>query len=84
MLTDSVEKGNENTAVRTGVPFRPIMFDSILKSFTPDIPDNLSGRPRFVHCASVLFPCYSDWFFYSLSCCSFYFTSIMVNMGALF
>lgn len=46
ILTDSVEKGNENTAVRTGGPFRPIMFDSILKSFTPDIPDNLSGRPR--------------------------------------
>lgn len=55
MLTDSVEKRNENTAVQTGIPFRPIMFDSILKSFTPDIPDNLSGRPRFVHCASVLF-----------------------------
>lgn len=31
------------------------MFDSILKSFTPDIPDNLSGRPRFVQTASIYF-----------------------------
>ncbi|XP_042003554.1 ubiquitin carboxyl-terminal hydrolase 24-like isoform X2 [Salvia splendens] len=46
MLTDSVEKRIENNALQTGIPFRPIMFDSILKSFTPDIPDNLSGRPR--------------------------------------
>ncbi|XP_057789953.1 ubiquitin carboxyl-terminal hydrolase 24-like [Salvia miltiorrhiza] len=46
MLPDSVEKRNENTALQTGIPFRPVMFDSILKSFTPDIPDNLSGRPR--------------------------------------
>ncbi|KAL1552976.1 Ubiquitin carboxyl-terminal hydrolase 24 [Salvia divinorum] len=46
MLTDSVEKRIENHALQTGIPFRPVMFDSILKSFTPDIPDNLSGRPR--------------------------------------
>ncbi|XP_042000320.1 ubiquitin carboxyl-terminal hydrolase 24-like isoform X1 [Salvia splendens] len=46
MLTDSVEKRIENNTLQTGIPFRPIMFDSILKSFTPDIPDNLSGRPR--------------------------------------
>ncbi|KAH6791612.1 ubiquitin-specific protease 24 [Perilla frutescens var. hirtella] len=46
MLTDSVEKRNDNTALQTGIPFRPTMFDSILNTFTPDIPDNLSGRPR--------------------------------------
>lgn len=55
MLTDSVEKRNEKTALETGIPFRPVMFDSILKTFTPDIPDNLSGRPRFVHGVSVFF-----------------------------
>ncbi|KAL0418477.1 UNVERIFIED_CONTAM: Ubiquitin carboxyl-terminal hydrolase 24 [Sesamum radiatum] len=46
ILTDSVGKRNEKTVLETGKPFRPVMFDSILKSFTPDISDNLSGRPR--------------------------------------
>ncbi|KAI3461137.1 hypothetical protein Pfo_017800 [Paulownia fortunei] len=46
MLTDSIYKRKEKTVLETGRPFRPIMFDSILKSFTPDIPNNLSGRPR--------------------------------------
>ncbi|KAL0460936.1 UNVERIFIED_CONTAM: Ubiquitin carboxyl-terminal hydrolase 24 [Sesamum latifolium] len=46
ILTDSVGKRNEKTVLETGRPFRPVMFDSILKSFTPDISDNLSGRPR--------------------------------------
>ncbi|KAK4482437.1 hypothetical protein RD792_009594, partial [Penstemon davidsonii] len=46
MSTESTCKRNENTVLETGRPFRPVMFDSILKSFTPDIPDNLSGRPR--------------------------------------
>lgn len=83
MLTDSVEKRNENTAHQTGIPFRPVMFDSILKTFTPDIPDNLSGRPRFVHSASVYFSVFCLLSYCSISYCGFYLTSIMVNMGAL-
>lgn len=84
MLTDSVEKRIENNALQTGIPFRPIMFDSILKSFTPDIPDNLSGRPRFVHCASLSFSvllCLS--YFCSLSYCSYYFDIYYDELGAL-
>ncbi|KAL8483568.1 hypothetical protein ACS0TY_026305 [Phlomoides rotata] len=46
IVTDSIDKRNEKTVLETGKPFRPIMFGSILKSFTPDIADNLSGRPR--------------------------------------
>ncbi|KAL3620378.1 Ubiquitin carboxyl-terminal hydrolase 24 [Castilleja foliolosa] len=46
ILAEATCKRNEKTILETGRPFRPIMFDSILKSFTPDIPDNLSGRPR--------------------------------------
>ncbi|KAJ6704787.1 UBIQUITIN CARBOXYL-TERMINAL HYDROLASE [Salix purpurea] len=33
-------------AVETGRPFRPAMFESVLKNFTPDVPNNISGRPR--------------------------------------
>ncbi|CAA2987004.1 ubiquitin carboxyl-terminal hydrolase 24-like [Olea europaea subsp. europaea] len=46
MEDDSSSKRNEKTILETGRPFRPVMFESILKSFTPDVPDNLSGRPR--------------------------------------
>ncbi|XP_051143668.1 ubiquitin carboxyl-terminal hydrolase 24-like isoform X2 [Andrographis paniculata] len=46
MLPDSICKLDGKNVLGTGKSFRPIMFDSILKSFTPDIPDNLSGRPR--------------------------------------
>ncbi|KAJ6702896.1 UBIQUITIN CARBOXYL-TERMINAL HYDROLASE [Salix viminalis] len=33
-------------AVETGRPFRPAMFESVLKNFTPDVPNSISGRPR--------------------------------------
>ncbi|XP_031101098.1 ubiquitin carboxyl-terminal hydrolase 24-like [Ipomoea triloba] len=32
--------------METGKPFRPLMFESVLKSFTPDVPNSLTGRPR--------------------------------------
>lgn len=32
----------------TGRPFRPCMFEAVLKNFSPDVPNTLSGRPRFV------------------------------------
>lgn len=80
MLTDSVEKRNEDTAIQTGLPLRPVMFDSILKTFTPDITDNLSGRPRFVHYAFFVLPsfCLSI-----VSYAAVLLDFIMVNMGAL-
>lgn len=33
-------------AVETGRPFRPAMFEAVLKNFTPDVPNSISGRPR--------------------------------------
>lgn len=32
--------------LETGRPFRPVMFEGVLKNFTPDIPSSISGRPR--------------------------------------
>lgn len=29
-----------------GLPFRPLMFESVLKNFTPDVSNSLTGRPR--------------------------------------
>lgn len=34
--------------LETGRPFRPVMFEGVLKNFTPDIPSSISGRPRYV------------------------------------
>ncbi|GAB4827797.1 Ubiquitin carboxyl-terminal hydrolase 24 [Ancistrocladus abbreviatus] len=36
----------EPTAVVTGRPFSPAMFEDVLKNFTPDVPSGISGRPR--------------------------------------
>ncbi|CAN0863576.1 Ubiquitin carboxyl-terminal hydrolase 24 [Linum grandiflorum] len=33
-------------ALETGRPFRPAMFEPVLKHFTPDVPSSISGRPR--------------------------------------
>ncbi|KAJ4840292.1 hypothetical protein Tsubulata_023416 [Turnera subulata] len=30
----------------TGQPLRPAMFEAVLKKFTPDVPNSMSGRPR--------------------------------------
>ncbi|CAA0815296.1 Ubiquitin carboxyl-terminal hydrolase 24 [Striga hermonthica] len=46
IYNEEINERDEKSILETGKPFQPIMFDSILKSFTPDIPDNLSGRPR--------------------------------------
>ncbi|KAJ0809939.1 putative ubiquitinyl hydrolase 1 [Helianthus annuus] len=32
--------------MQTGRPFSPAMFEVVLKNFTPDVPNNISGRPR--------------------------------------
>ncbi|XP_061353053.1 ubiquitin carboxyl-terminal hydrolase 24 isoform X2 [Gastrolobium bilobum] len=30
----------------SGRPFCPVMFEGVLKNFTPDVPNSISGRPR--------------------------------------
>lgn len=37
--TDSFESGRA---------FCPVMFENVLKNFTPDVPNSISGRPRLV------------------------------------
>lgn len=32
--------------LETGRPFRPVMFESILQKFTPEVPNSISGRHR--------------------------------------
>ncbi|KAL6011984.1 Ubiquitin carboxyl-terminal hydrolase 24 [Asimina triloba] len=46
MHTDSSLKKNEVAVLQSGRPFSPVMFDPVLKNFTPDIPTSTSGRPR--------------------------------------
>ncbi|XP_050232237.1 ubiquitin carboxyl-terminal hydrolase 24 [Mercurialis annua] len=36
----------DTAIVETGRPFSPAMFEGILKKFTPDVPNSISGRPR--------------------------------------
>ncbi|KAF9622509.1 hypothetical protein IFM89_031913 [Coptis chinensis] len=45
MPADSSLKKNEMANLLTGRPFKPAMFESILKHFTPDVPNSISGRP---------------------------------------
>ncbi|KAK9154762.1 hypothetical protein Sjap_002242 [Stephania japonica] len=46
MPANSSLKKNGVATLVTGRPFSPIMFEPILKSFTPDVPNGISGRPR--------------------------------------
>ncbi|KAF7836124.1 ubiquitin carboxyl-terminal hydrolase 24 [Senna tora] len=46
MPSGSNLKKKDLATVETGSPFRPIMFESVLKNFTPDVPNSISGRPR--------------------------------------
>ncbi|KAJ7982282.1 Ubiquitin carboxyl-terminal hydrolase [Quillaja saponaria] len=39
-------KMKDVSAIETGRPFTPVMFESVLKFFTPDVPNSTSGRPR--------------------------------------
>lgn len=51
----SLKKKDVNT-VETGRPFSPVMFEVVLKKFTPDVPNKISGRPRFVFTHTFLCP----------------------------
>lgn len=44
MPADATLKGMNH--LQTGRPFSPAMFEAVLKNFTPDVPNNISGRPR--------------------------------------
>ncbi|KAF8073291.1 hypothetical protein N665_1122s0020 [Sinapis alba] len=37
---------NNVTVVESGRPFTPAMFERVLRNFTPDVLNNMSGRPR--------------------------------------
>ncbi|CAG7884810.1 unnamed protein product [Brassica rapa] len=37
---------NNVAVVESGRPFTPAMFEAVLRSFTPDVLNNMSGRPR--------------------------------------
>ncbi|KAF3775872.1 Ubiquitin carboxyl-terminal hydrolase 24 [Nymphaea thermarum] len=43
---DLSAKKNVSAVVDVGKLFSPAMFESVLKKFTPDLPANISGRPR--------------------------------------
>ncbi|KAM7509054.1 hypothetical protein LguiA_019507 [Lonicera macranthoides] len=36
----------DTTGLETGRPFSPAMFEGVLRKFTPDVPNSISGRPR--------------------------------------
>ncbi|KAL6326102.1 hypothetical protein AAG906_000977 [Vitis piasezkii] len=46
MPTDLSLKKKDLNGVETGRPFSPAMFEGVLKNFTPDVPNKISGRPR--------------------------------------
>ena len=41
-------KKKDIDALETGKPFCPVMFEGVLKKFSPDVPNTMSGRPRLV------------------------------------
>ncbi|KAK8500999.1 hypothetical protein V6N12_003616 [Hibiscus sabdariffa] len=46
LSTDSNLKKKDTTTLEIGRPFSPVMFESVLKNFTPDVPNSICGRPR--------------------------------------
>ena len=48
MPSDMNLKKKDMTAPEIGEPFCPVMFEDVLKNFTPDVPNSISGRPRLV------------------------------------
>ncbi|CAJ1934165.1 unnamed protein product [Sphenostylis stenocarpa] len=39
-------KKQDTNIFESGRPFCPVMFEGVLKNFTPDVPNSISGRPR--------------------------------------
>lgn len=48
MPRDSGPNLKDASSFETGRPFAPSMFESVLMKFSPDVPNGISGRPRFV------------------------------------
>ncbi|KAK4356497.1 hypothetical protein RND71_025468 [Anisodus tanguticus] len=46
IFIDSSMKKKDTIVSDIGLPIRPLMFESVLKNFTPDVPNSLTGRPR--------------------------------------
>ncbi|KAM6570776.1 hypothetical protein CsatB_018761 [Cannabis sativa] len=46
MPSCSNTRKKDTNVIDVGRPFRPAMFEQVLKNFTPDIPSGISGRPR--------------------------------------
>ncbi|XVF40826.1 hypothetical protein PTKIN_Ptkin01aG0147400 [Pterospermum kingtungense] len=44
--SNSCVKNKDTAVLEIGRPFSPAMFEAVLKSFTPDVPNSISGRPR--------------------------------------
>ncbi|XWS07575.1 hypothetical protein CRYUN_Cryun41cG0000600 [Craigia yunnanensis] len=44
--SNSNVKKKDTTVLEISRPFSPAMFEAVLKSFTPDVPNSISGRPR--------------------------------------
>jgi ubiquitin carboxyl-terminal hydrolase 10 len=41
-------KKKDTDSFEFGRAFCPVMFEDVLKNFTPDLPNSISGRPRLV------------------------------------
>lgn len=46
MPSDLHSKKKDDILLETGKPLRPVMFESVLNNFSPDLPNSFSGRPR--------------------------------------
>ncbi|KAF7824647.1 ubiquitin carboxyl-terminal hydrolase 24 [Senna tora] len=46
MPINTTLKKKDPASLEMGRPFCPIMFEGVLKNFTPDVPNSMSGRPR--------------------------------------
>lgn len=46
MPTGANSNKKDTNVLETGRPFSPAMFEGVLKKFTPDVPNSISGRPR--------------------------------------
>ncbi|KAI3706752.1 hypothetical protein L6452_24700 [Arctium lappa] len=46
MPSDLHSKKKDDILLETGKPLRPVMFESVLNNFSPDMPNSFSGRPR--------------------------------------
>ncbi|ESW03446.1 hypothetical protein PHAVU_011G014600 [Phaseolus vulgaris] len=46
MPSTTIIRKQDTDTFESGRPFCPVMFEGVLKNFTPDVPNSVSGRPR--------------------------------------